>query len=101
MRRGEIWRYQPVMAREGQSTLRLIVAADAVAGDDRVATVYAAQVVTPDPGGLLAVQLDGHGWAYLLKIERALRSRLVEQVGAASEEEMGQVDAALRAVFDL
>jgi mRNA-degrading endonuclease toxin of MazEF toxin-antitoxin module len=101
VRRGEIWRYQPVIAREGVSTLRLIVAADVLAGDDRIATVYAAQIVTPDPGRLLAVKIGSHGWAYLLEIERALRSRLVERIGEATEEEMGQVDAALRAVYDI
>ena len=50
--------------------MRLIVAADALASDDRIATVYAAQIVTPDPGRLLAVKIGSHGWAYLLEIER-------------------------------
>jgi len=101
VRRGEIWRYQPVVAREGASTLRLIVAADALAGDDRIRAVYAAQIVTPDPGRLLAVKIGNYGWAYLLEIERALRSRLAERVDVASEEEMVQVDAGVRAVFDV
>lgn len=41
------------------------------------------------------------GWANLLEIERALRPRLVERVGAADADEMDRVDVALRAAFEL
>jgi mRNA-degrading endonuclease toxin of MazEF toxin-antitoxin module len=101
VRRGEIWRYRPVVERAGRSTLRLIVSANALAADERLPTVYGAQVVDTDPGSLLAVRLEPWGWASLLEIERALRSRLVEPLGAASAEEMELVDAALRAAFEL
>lgn len=34
MKRGDVYRYEPVMARAGQSTTRLIVSADAVNAND-------------------------------------------------------------------
>ncbi|MGQ0576176.1 MAG: type II toxin-antitoxin system PemK/MazF family toxin [Pseudonocardia sp.] len=101
MRRGEIWRYDAVIARAGQSDLRLIVSADAVNASDALPAVYGMHVVTDDPGSLLAVRLDPHGWAFALQIDRPVRKRLVERVGVASPAEMEQVDNAIRAVYDV
>jgi len=36
-----------------------------------------------------------------MELDRPLRSRLVERVGAATTDEMESVDHALRALFDL
>jgi mRNA-degrading endonuclease toxin of MazEF toxin-antitoxin module len=41
------------------------------------------------------------GWAVATMIERVMRSRLGEQAGAATPEEMQQVDIALKACLDL
>lgn len=101
MRRGEVWRYEPVVARAGQPTLRLVVSADVVNADETVPTVYAVHVVDTDPGSLLAVRVADLGWAFTLLIDRPVRKRLVERVGSASYGEMDEVDAALRATFDL
>jgi mRNA-degrading endonuclease toxin of MazEF toxin-antitoxin module len=101
VRRGEIWRYRPVAARPGQPTLRLIVSADVVNANDQVPVVLTLQVVDSDPGSLLAVRVNGHGWARALSIEPALRSRLTGQVGATDDQTMEQVANALRAVQDL
>ena len=101
MRRGEVWRYEPVLARSGQSTLRLVVSADAVVGNDALPTVYAMHIVDDDPGSLLAVRIGEFGWAFALEVDRPPRKRLAERIGAASDEEMEQVDNALRAAFDV
>lgn len=101
MRRGEVWRYRPVVERAGRSPLRLLVSADSVLADSAVVTVYGAQVIDTDPGSLLAVRIGEFGWANVLEIDRPLRSRLEERVGAATSLEMEQVDNALRAAFDL
>jgi mRNA-degrading endonuclease toxin of MazEF toxin-antitoxin module len=90
-----------VLARAGQSTLRLVVSADAIVGNDALPTVYAMHVVDDDPGSLLAVRIGEFGWAFALEIDRPLRKRLVERLGSASDEEMEQVDNALRAAFDI
>lgn len=101
MRRGEIWRYQPVAARPGQPTLRLIVSADAINTNDQVPVVLTVHLVDADPDSLLAVRIGEHGWARALSIEPAMRNRLVEQVGVAGHDVMEQVSNALRAVQDL
>ena len=51
--------------------------------------VIGAQVIDRDPGGLLSVRLEAHGWLSLLTIEPVLRSRLDEHVGTASPDEAG------------
>ncbi len=101
MRRGELWRYEPVITRTGQPTLRLIVSADAVNADETIPAIYVMQVVETDPASLLAVRIGDHGWAFALRIERPPRKRLTEHVGAATAAEMEQVETALRATFEL
>ncbi len=100
MRRGDLYRYEPVMARAGQSTTRLIVSADAVNANDALPTVYAMHVVDSDPGSLLAVRVGELGWAFALEIDRPPR-RLVEHLGRATPEELEHVDNAIRAVFEV
>jgi mRNA-degrading endonuclease toxin of MazEF toxin-antitoxin module len=101
VKRGEVWRYHPVIAREGQSTTRLVVSADPLNADPSVPTIYVAHVINSDPGSLLAVRIDDFGWALTTRIDRPPRSRLVEQLGTATTDEMDQVSTALRATFEL
>lgn len=101
MRRGEVWRYRPVLDRPGQSTLRLIVSADAINVADSLPVVLGLHILDSDPGGLLAVPIAPHGWASALTIEAIIRRRLVEPVDTATAGAMELVDAALRAAQDL
>jgi mRNA-degrading endonuclease toxin of MazEF toxin-antitoxin module len=101
VRRGEIWRYQPVVLRAGQSTDRLVVSADSINSANALPMVYTMQVVDTDPESLLAVRVGEHGWALATAIERPVRKRLVERLGQASPEEMEQIDNAIRATFDV
>jgi mRNA-degrading endonuclease toxin of MazEF toxin-antitoxin module len=101
VKRGDIYRYQPVIQRAGQSDLRLIVSDDAINANDRIPTVFAMHVVADDPGGLLAARIGEFGWAFALEIDRPLRRRLIEKIGRATVEEMEAIDTALRATFDL
>jgi mRNA-degrading endonuclease toxin of MazEF toxin-antitoxin module len=101
VRRGDLYRYEPVITRAGQSTTRLIVSADAVNANDALPTVYAMHVVDSDPGSLLAVRVGGLGWAFAMEIDRPPRRRLVEPLGRATPEELEQVDNAIRAVFEV
>jgi mRNA-degrading endonuclease toxin of MazEF toxin-antitoxin module len=101
LRRGEVWRYQPVVSRPGQPTLRLVVSADAINRDDQLPVVLALHLVDTDPGSLLAVRIGDHGWARALSIEPVVRQRLVEHVGTADPGTMEQVSNALRAAQDL
>lgn len=101
MRRGDVWRYEPVAARPGQATLRLIVSADVINENADLPIILGLHIVESDPGSLLAIKIGGHGWARALSIEPVLRRRLVERLGAADAETMGAVAGALRAVQDL
>jgi mRNA-degrading endonuclease toxin of MazEF toxin-antitoxin module len=96
-----VWRYEPVAARPGQSTLLLIVSADVINDNDDLPVVLAVHVVDTDPGSLLAVRVGDRGWARALSIEPVLRRRLVEHVGSADADTMDAVSNALRAVQDL
>jgi mRNA-degrading endonuclease toxin of MazEF toxin-antitoxin module len=99
--RGDVVIYNPVIQREGRSNLRLVVSADAINANAGLPTMFALHVVSEDPGGLLAVRIGDHGWAFALELDRPLRSRLTHKVGQASTEELDAVDLALRALFDL
>jgi hypothetical protein len=101
VRRGEVWRYQPVVNRPGQSTQRLIVSLDAYNADERGSTVLALQIVDDDPGGLLAVRIGEFGWARALSVEPVTRGRLIECLGVADRTEIDAVSTALRAALDL
>lgn len=101
MRRGEIWRYQPAVARPGQALLRLIVSAEAINANPAVPVLLAVHLVDTDPGGLLAVRVDPHGWATALTIEPVLRSRLAEHIDTADHDVLEALSTALRAAQEL
>ncbi len=103
MRRGEIWRYDPVIRRGDAPALRLIVSADGInlAEPADAPVVFGVHVVATDPGKLLAVRLDPHGWASAMTLETVIRRRLVDHVDTLDTDTMDLVDAALRAALEL
>lgn len=101
MKRGEVWRYSPVLQRPGQSTLRLVVSSDAINAVEELPVVLGLHILGSDPGGLLAVYIKPYGWASALTIEAVIRRRLVELVSTTDPETLELVDAALRAAQDL
>jgi mRNA-degrading endonuclease toxin of MazEF toxin-antitoxin module len=100
LRRGEVYAYTPVLPRPGQSLLRLIVTADAL-NDSAIPVVLGLQVVDHDPGSLLSVRLEGHGWAVVTTIEQVMKRRLGERAGRIGVDEQHAVDNALRAALEL
>jgi mRNA-degrading endonuclease toxin of MazEF toxin-antitoxin module len=100
VQRGEIYRYSPVTARP-QPTLRLVVAAQSLLDAGMTVVQCLPIVEDDDPTSLLAPRIGDLGWAVATHIERTLVSRFTEHVGAASDDEMEQVDVALRASLDL
>jgi mRNA-degrading endonuclease toxin of MazEF toxin-antitoxin module len=103
VRRGEIWRYDPVIRRGDAPVLRLIVSADGInlAEPADAPVVFGVHLLPNDPGKLLAVQVEPHGWASALTLEAVIRRRLVEHVATVDPEVMELVDGALRAALDL
>ncbi|TCK26779.1 type II toxin-antitoxin system PemK/MazF family toxin [Pseudonocardia endophytica] len=98
--RGQIWRHDPILGRENRSNLRLIVSSDSIDRAD-LPTAFAVHVVADASDSLLFVAVDPHGWAAAGTLEQVMRRRLTEQVGVVSDEEMEQVDIALRALLEL
>ncbi len=103
MRRGEIWRYDPVIRRGDAPALRLIVSADGIndAAPADAPVVFGVHLLPSDPGKLLAVRIERHGWASAMTLETVIRRRLVEFVDTVDPEVMGDIDSALRAALDL
>ena len=101
MRRGEIWRYRPVLERPGQSTARLIVSAEGINRTEELPVVLGLNILASDPGTLLSVRLEPWGWGSALAIEQVMRRRLVEHLDTVADDVMDQVDAALRAALEL
>lgn len=100
LRRGAVYPYKPVLQRPGQSLQRLIVSADPL-NESSLPVALGLQVVDRDPGSLLSVRLEGHGWAIITTIEQVIKSRLDESAGVISSDEQQAVDNALRAALDL
>ncbi len=100
MQRGEVYEYVPVLARPGQSRMRLIISGSSI-NDAEHPVVLGLQVVDRDPGGLLNVGIGNLGWAPVLTIEAVLRRRLGQVVGVATDEEMDAVATVLRVAQDL
>ena len=100
LHRGEVYVYTPVLPRPGQSLLRLVVSADAL-NDSPIPVTLGLQVVDQDPGSLLAVRLEGHGWAVVTTIEQVMKRRLGALVGTIAPDEQRAVDDALRASLEL
>ena len=98
--RGQIWRYEPVLARDNRSTLRLIVSSDSINHAD-LPTAFAVHIVPEASDSLLFVTVEPHGWAAAGTLEQVMRRRLSEHVGTVSAESMEPVDIALRALLDL
>ncbi|MGH3569235.1 MAG: hypothetical protein ACRDRH_25065 [Pseudonocardia sp.] len=101
MRRGEIWRYKPVLERPGLSTVRLIISAEGVNNTHELPVVLGLNILAADPGTLLSVRLGSWGWGSALAIEQVMRRRLVEHLDTMSPEVMEQIDSALRAAMEL
>lgn len=100
MRRGEVYEYVPVLRREGQSLMRLIISGQSI-NDAQHPVVLGLQIIERDPGGLLSVRIGDFGWAPALSIEAVLRRRLGSVLGQASDEEMNAVSTVLRVAQDL
>ncbi len=72
-----------------------------VVNNSDLPTVIALQVIEDDPGSLLAVGIEGHGWAVVTTIERVVKNRLGDVVTTINPESQQAIDTALRALLEL
>jgi mRNA-degrading endonuclease toxin of MazEF toxin-antitoxin module len=100
VQRGEVYEYLPVLARPGQSRMRLIISSQSINDADHP-VVLGLQVLERDPGGLLSVRIGELGWAPVLTIEAVLRRRLGSFIATATDEEMEAISTVLRVAQDL
>jgi len=98
VRRGELYTYEPQGSPRRQ--LVLIVSSDGV-NDSARPWLLGVPVRADDPQDILAVPVDGHGWADVTSLTRFFRRWLAERVDAPAPEVVERLDSALRAALDL
>lgn len=99
MRRGDIWRYAAKGPRGDR--LVVIVSGSGINEDDRRPWLIGVDVVSTDPGDLLAIPVAEHGWADASTTVRVFRRWLVERIDVLDPRTLERVDVALRAALDL
>jgi mRNA-degrading endonuclease toxin of MazEF toxin-antitoxin module len=77
-----------------------VVSADVI-NESEIPWVLGIHLLDRDPESVLVQRIGDHGWAVVTTVERVVRSRLGEQLGTATAEEMEQVNIALKACLDL
>lgn len=98
MRRGELYTYEPQGSPRQQ--LVVIVSSDGV-NDSPRPWLLGVPIRTDDPQDILAVPIEGHGWADTASLTRFYRRWLTKRVDALGSAAVEQVDTALRAALDL
>jgi mRNA interferase MazF len=98
VRRGELHTYEPQGSPRQQ--LVVIVSSDGV-NDSPRPWLLGVPIRTDDPQDILAVPIEGHGWADVASLTRFYRRWLTKRVDALGPAAVEQVDTALRAALDL
>jgi PemK-like, MazF-like toxin of type II toxin-antitoxin system len=98
VRRGELYTYEPQGSPRQQ--LVVIVSSDGV-NDSSRSWLLGVPVRTDDPQDILAVSIEGHGWADVASLTRFYRRWLVKRVDALDSTVVEQLDTAMRAALDL
>jgi mRNA-degrading endonuclease toxin of MazEF toxin-antitoxin module len=96
--RGELWTYVP--QGSPRQPVVVIVSSDGINQSPR-AWLLGAPLADGDPGDILAVPVDGHGWVSAGNLSRYYRGWLREHVGTLEQQAMDDLDSALRAALDL
>ena len=98
MRRGELYTYEPQGSPRQQ--LVVIVSSDGV-NDSPRPWLLGVPVRADDPQDILAVPIEGHGWADVGSLTRFYRRWLSKRVDMLDPAVTERLDTALRAALDL
>ena len=98
MQRGEIWSYAPQASPRHQTVA--LVSSDGINQSPR-AWLIGAPITDEDPQDILAVPIEGHGWASAGNLTRLYRGWLRQRLGHLDGETADRLDSALRAALDL
>lgn len=98
MRRGELWAYAPQISPRPRTVV--LVSSDGI-NDSPRPWLIAAEMLTDDPGDILAVPVPGHGWVHAGNLSRVYRGWLTECLGHVPADTAERLDTALWAALDL
>lgn len=98
MRRGEVYTYEPQGSPRQQ--LVVIVSTDGV-NDSPRPWLLGVPIRADDPQDILAVPIEGHGWADVASLTRFYRRWLAKRVDMLESSAVERLDTALRAALDL
>ena len=98
MRRGELYAYEPQGSPRQQ--LVAIVSSDGV-NDSPRSWLLGVPIRDADPHDILAVPIEGHGWADVGSLTRFYRRWLTKRVDTLHPTAVEQLDTALRAALEL
>lgn len=98
MLRGEIWSYAPQGSPRQPRVV--IVSSDGINQSTRT-WLLGAPIAPDDPQDILAIPVEGHGWASAGNVTRFYRGWLRERSGALDGPTLEQLNSVLRAAFDL
>lgn len=99
--RGDVFAYKPVIPRPGISTMRLVVSVDPLNVSELLPVIIGIHVVQETEESPLAPRIGELGWAPVTTIERVVKSRLLDYVGRATDQEFEQVENGLRLILGL
>ena len=98
MHRGELWSYVPQSSP--RQVVVVIVSSDGINQSTR-SWLLGAPIAEQDPGDILAVPVDGHGWVSAGNLSRYFRGWLRDHVGTLQGQALDDLDSALRAALEL
>jgi hypothetical protein len=98
VRRGEVCTYEPQGSPRQQ--LVVIVSSDGV-NDSPRPWLLGVPIRADDPQDILAVPIEGHGWADVASLTRFYRRWLAKRVDMLESSAVERLDTALRAALDL
>ncbi len=99
MRRGDLRRYVRPSSPEVPRIV-VILSSDSVNSSLRP-WVLGMELQRRDPGDILAIPVEGHGWAYVRDLTRLYRAWIGEPVGQLDELTLARITSAVQAALDL
>ncbi len=99
MRRGELHRYVRPSSPEVPRIV-VIMSSDSLNSSPR-SWLLGMELQRRDPGDILAIPGNGHGWAYVRDLTRLYRAWIGEPLGHLDELTLTRLTSAIQAALDL
>jgi hypothetical protein len=99
VQRGELRRYVRPSSPDVPRVV-VILSSDSVNSSPRP-WLLGMELARRDPGDILAIPVNGHGWAYVRDLTRLYRAWIGESVGSLDELTLARLTSAVQAALDL